>query len=104
MNSMGSRAAALWRHWAPAFRSDRFGPRPPADPLQRLDLPAALAAGEVDPAEVVAQWRQALPARGLAENSPVIDWLPHWDNALLDAIRPHLPQARCRRTRRHRKT
>lgn len=77
----------------PAFRSDRFGPRPPADPLQRLDLAAALAAGEMDPAEVVAQWRQALPARGLAENSPVIDWLPHWDNALLDAVRPHLPQA-----------
>ncbi|NLG60067.1 MAG: tetratricopeptide repeat protein [Gammaproteobacteria bacterium] len=77
----------------PAFRADRFGPRPPADPMQRLDLGAALAAGELDPAEAVAQWRQALPARGLAANSPVIDWLPHWDNALLDAIRPHLPQA-----------
>lgn len=77
----------------PAFRSDRFSIRPPGDPLQRLDLASDIASGRIDPAEVVAQWRQTLPARGLAEDGAVIDWLLHWDNALLDAIRPQLPQA-----------
>lgn len=77
----------------PAFRSDRFSTRPPGDPLQRLHLASDIASGKMDPAEVMAQWRQALPARGLAENAAVIDWLLHWDNALLDAIRPQLPQA-----------
>ena len=85
--------AKLLDRVVPVFRADRFGPRPPADQLSRLDLPAALAEGAVDPAQVAAQWHQALPARGLAENSPVIDWLPHWDNALLGVVRPHLPQA-----------
>lgn len=77
----------------PAFRSDRFGPRPPADPLQQLDLATALANGERGAAEVAEQWRQALPARGLAESGPVIDWLLHWDNALLEMTRSHLPHA-----------
>ena len=85
--------AKLLDRVVPVFRADRFGPRPPADVLARLDLPAALAGGGVEPAKVAAGWRQALPARGLAENGPVIDWLPHWDNALLDVVRPHLPQA-----------
>ncbi|MFZ7095046.1 tetratricopeptide repeat protein [Luteimonas dalianensis] len=85
--------ARLLDRVVPVFRADRFGPRPPVDPLQRLDLPAALADGVVDAAEVAAQWRQALPARGLAQDGPVIDLLPHWDNILLDVVRPHLPQA-----------
>jgi hypothetical protein len=42
---------------------------------------------------VAAHWGQVLPARGLAAGSPVIDWLLHWDNVLLDVVRPHLPQA-----------
>ncbi|MCA1714340.1 MAG: adenylate cyclase, partial [Gammaproteobacteria bacterium] len=34
----------------------------------------------------------ALPARGLATGE-VIDWLLWWDNMLLAALRPHLPEA-----------
>lgn len=79
---------------AGAFRGDRFGPNPPADPLQQPDVATRLAAGSLDPAEVAARWRQALPARGLSPERAVIDWLPHWDNALLDVIGPHWPQAR----------
>lgn len=76
------------------FRSDRFGPKPPSDPLQQPDLAQRLAGGGLDPATVAAGWRQALAGRGLAADAPVIDWLPHWDNALLDVIGPHLPHAR----------
>ena len=78
----------------PAFRADRFGTRPPADPLQRLDTPLRIADRSLDPAEVVTGWRQALAGRGLASDAPVIDYLPHWDNALLGAIGPYLPKAR----------
>lgn len=87
-------AASLLEGVVRQFRSDRFGPRPPADPLQQLDLAQRLADGGLDPAEVAARWREALPARGLEADGPVIDWLLHWDNALLDVIGPHLPQAR----------
>lgn len=85
--------AKLLDRVVPAFRPDRFGPRPPADPLQSLDLPTVLADGRLDGASVAAHWRQVLPSRGLAADGPVIDWLLHWDNALLDMVRPHLPQA-----------
>lgn len=85
--------ARLLDQVVPVFRSDRFGPRPPADPMQSLDLPAALADGRLAAADVAAHWGQVLPARGLAAGSPVIDWLLHWDNVLLDVVRPHLPQA-----------
>ena len=72
--------------------TDRFGGRPPDDPLQRFETPRALADGSLDGAYLVAQWRAALPARGIADRN-VFDWLPHWDNALLLALRPHLPEA-----------
>lgn len=39
------------------------------------------------------QWREALPARGI-EDGNVIDWLLWWDNALLWALRPQLPEGR----------
>lgn len=87
-------AARLFEGVVGQFRGDRFGPRPPADPLQELDVAARLADGSLDPAVVAAQWRQALPARGLEPDGPVVDWLLHWDNALLDVIGPHLPRAR----------
>lgn len=76
------------------FRGDRFGPNPPSDPLQTTDVAMRLAEGSLDPAEVAEQWRQALPARGLSSDRAAIDWLLLWDNALLDVIGPHLPQAR----------
>ena len=71
---------------------DRFSERPPADPLQRPDTGAQLAGGSLAAEAVVAQWREALPRRGVADG-PLIDWLPWWDNALLLALRPHLPAA-----------
>lgn len=72
---------------------DRFGPRPPDDPLQQPATAAALAAGRLPPDELVARWRRALPARGIG-NGVAVDWLPWWDNVLLLALRPHLPEGR----------
>lgn len=71
---------------------DRFGPAPPADPLQRPDCAAALAAGTLTAESVVEGWRQALPRRGV-QGAAFIDWLRWWDNALLLALRPHLQGA-----------
>lgn len=73
-------------------RADRFGPTPPADPLQRMDTARALADGMLDAAGVVDQWRAALPSRNV-DNGVVFDLLLTWDNALLAALREHLPQA-----------
>ncbi|AOH35699.1 tetratricopeptide repeat protein [Luteimonas sp. JM171] len=78
----------------PAFRADRVGNRPPQDPLQNINTIPRLAAGEEDPAQVAAQWRAGLPARGLGQDAAVIDWLLWWDNALLDVIRGSIPHAR----------
>lgn len=75
----------------PAFRADRFGAQPPRDLLQNYRTTAALLDGTLDPAEVIAQWHAALPQRGLADGQ-AIDWLLWWDNALLLALRPHLPE------------
>jgi predicted Zn-dependent protease len=72
--------------------TDRFGGQPPDDPLQRFETAQALAGGRLDGAELVARWRAALPARGVADRN-AFDWLLHWDNALLIALRPHLPEA-----------
>jgi predicted Zn-dependent protease len=74
------------------LRADRFGPEPPSDPLQRYGTPAALVDGTLDGAYLVAQWRAGLAARGIPDGH-VIDWLLWWDNALLLALRPHLPEA-----------
>jgi Flp pilus assembly protein TadD len=85
------RVAALLAACVPAFRRDRFGPKPPHDALQKYQTIPALEQG-ADPAGVVAEWRDALPGRGI-DNGQVIDWLPVWDNAFLRALRPHLPEA-----------
>lgn len=71
--------------------SDRFGSQAPVDPLRSPQTGQALRSGAIDPAQVVAQWRGHLPARGIADGN-VVDWLPWWDNALLLALRPHLPE------------
>jgi len=73
------------------FRADRFAPEPPRDGLQNYNTPADLAAGTLDGQALVDGWRAALPARGIA-NDQIVDWLLWWDNALLHALRPHLPQ------------
>lgn len=86
------RLAALLSGTVQAFRADRFGPNPPADLLQNYRTIPGLQAGEIQPAAVIDSWRAALPARGLADGE-AIDWLLWWDNLLLAALRPHLPQA-----------
>jgi predicted Zn-dependent protease len=85
------RLAGLLRLNLPAFRSDRFGPTPPGDGLQSFKTTPALQDGTLDPANLVANWREALPRRGI-DDGQVIDWLPWWDNSLLLALRPYLPQ------------
>jgi hypothetical protein len=52
-----------------------------------------LATDALTPEQLVQQWRAALPARGI-EDGNVIDWLLWWDNALLWALRPQLPEGR----------
>ncbi|MDW7600909.1 adenylate cyclase, partial [Stenotrophomonas maltophilia] len=39
------------------------------------------------------RWREQLPSRGVQDDA-IIDWLLWWDNALLWALRPQLPQGR----------
>ncbi|MEO6102203.1 MAG: tetratricopeptide repeat protein [Pseudoxanthomonas sp.] len=74
---------------AQPFRSDRFGPAPPLDGLQDYAVVESLAEGRLSGQEVVTRWKNALPSRGI-HNGAVFDWLPWWDNALLQALRPHL--------------
>ena len=90
--SLVERIAATLELSGGPLRADRFGPAPPADPLQRYDTPAALVDGSLDGAYLVGQWRAGLPARGVDDGN-VFDWLVWWDNALLLALRPHLPGA-----------
>lgn len=84
-------AEVLAAHAEP-FRSDRFGPTPPLDGLQDYAVVADLAQGRISGQEVVAKWKSALPSRGV-HNGVIFDWLPWWDNALLQALRPHLREA-----------
>jgi Flp pilus assembly protein TadD len=88
------RVAGMLAGMLPALRSDRFGPRPPPDFLQKFTSIAALRDGTLDPHQALAQWRDTLSARGVPGGGPVIDWLPYWDNSLLLSLRPHLPEAR----------
>jgi hypothetical protein len=86
------RLAEVLAAYAEPFRSDRFGPAPPLDGLQDYALVEGLSQGRVSGQEVVARWRNALPSRGI-HNGAIFDWLPWWDNALLQALRPHLREA-----------
>lgn len=72
--------------------ADRYGPQPPVDPLQRYGTGQDLLGGRLDAGFLVSQWRAALPGRGIT-GAQVFDWLLLWDNALLHALRPHLPEA-----------
>ncbi|WAC62542.1 tetratricopeptide repeat protein [Pseudoxanthomonas sp. SL93] len=73
------------------FRGDRFLPQPPKDGFQNYTTPAALASGALSGQALIAEWQATLPARGIHDGK-VVDWLLWWDNALLHALRPHLPQ------------
>jgi tetratricopeptide (TPR) repeat protein len=72
-------------------RIDRFGPTPPTDPLQRYGTAQELVDGRLDGSFFASQWRAALPGRGINDGQ-VFDWLVWWDNALLHALRAHLPE------------
>ena len=86
------RVAAVLAQGLPAFRADRFGPNPPRDPLQTFATIGALQAGQLAPADLVAQWRTSLPARGV-EDGQIVDWLLFWDNQLLRSLRSSMPDA-----------
>lgn len=87
------RLVAVMRAASPMLRDDRFGARPPQDPLQNPQTPSRLASGELSPEALVAAWKAGLPARGIADGN-IIDWLQWWDNALLEALCPQLPEGR----------
>lgn len=76
---------------SPRLRGDRFLPEPPRDPMQNYLTPARLVSGELSGEACIAEWRAALASR--SEDGGIVDWLPWWDNALLLALRPHLPEA-----------
>lgn len=78
---------------SPVLRGDRFGANPPDDAFQSYHALQDLSTGKLTPEQMLAQWRAQLPARGLADAN-VIDWLLWWDNALLWALRPQLPEGR----------
>lgn len=92
--SLVERIAGTFQASGAPLRADRLGPNPPDDFLQRYTTIEQLAAsdGEGDAEAAVAQWRAALPSRGI-DDGKVFDWLLWWDNALLAALRPHLPEA-----------
>jgi tetratricopeptide (TPR) repeat protein len=90
--SLVERIAATLETAGAPLRADRFGTKPPQDDLQRYHTIAELADGRLDAAAMVDGWRAQLPARGATDHG-VCDWLLWWDNALLLALRPHLPEA-----------
>ena len=73
------------------LRGDRFLPEPPKDGFQSYFTPARLLSGELAGEALIAEWRGMLAQRSV--DTGVIDWLISWDNALLHALRPHLPEA-----------
>lgn len=83
----------LLRNLPERVRLDRSESSPPHDRFQFPGTAHRLAAGDADGASVIETWRAALPARGVGE-ADIIDWLLWWDNALLQAFRQSLPEAR----------
>ncbi|GHH59154.1 tetratricopeptide repeat protein [[Pseudomonas] boreopolis] len=91
--SQVERVVAVMGAASRVLRGDRFGTQPPQDAFQNYHTLAKLASGELAPAALVEGWKAQLPRRGIADGN-VIDWLLWWDNALLQALRPHLPEGR----------
>ena len=84
--------AAVMSYSTLYFRADRFGRTPPQDGLQSYNTIAALDSGALKGEELIAGWHALLESRWVYEGN-LIDWLVWWDNALLHAMRPHLPGA-----------
>lgn len=87
------RLIAVMAAATPAVRNDRYGGTPPDDALQNYRTVARLASGELSASALVESWKAQLPRRGVGDGN-VIDWLLWWDNSLLQALRPHLPEGR----------
>jgi predicted Zn-dependent protease len=90
--SLVERLALTLDHSRMPLLADRLASQPPKDPLQRYGTATSLVDGTLDASFMINQWRATLPARGVNDGR-VIDWLLWWDNALLLALRPHLPEA-----------
>ncbi|HJW44868.1 MAG TPA: tetratricopeptide repeat protein [Lysobacter sp.] len=90
--SLVERVAQVLHEAGTPLRADRFGLQPPVDPLQRYGTAQELLDGRLDGGSLISQWRAALPSRGI-DSGQVFDWLLWWDNALVLALRPHLPEA-----------
>jgi tetratricopeptide (TPR) repeat protein len=90
--SLVERLAVTFEQAGAPLRADRLGAQPPNDPLQRYTTVPGLLDGSLDPAYMITLWRAALPTRGIQDGN-VFDWLLWWDNALLPALRSHLPEA-----------
>jgi tetratricopeptide (TPR) repeat protein len=90
--SLVERVALTFNLASGPLRADRFGVQPPNDLFQRYDTITSLDSGTADAQALVAQWRELLPARGIHDGN-IFDWLLFWDNAMLHALRPHLPEA-----------
>jgi tetratricopeptide (TPR) repeat protein len=90
--SLADRIAVNLNYAGGPVRIDRYGIQPPHDALQRYGAAQELLDGRLDGGFLINQWRATLPSRGIT-NGPVFDWLLWWDNALLHALRPHLPEA-----------
>lgn len=89
----GSRveSVAIVLDWmSESFRADRFSPEPPKDGFQNYNTIDGLASGGLSASTLIDEWRATLPRRRL-NGEHVIDWLLWWDNALLHALRPRLP-------------
>lgn len=90
--SLVERVVAILDAAGAPVRADRYGANPPRDAMQGYGTAQALVDGTMQGADLVARWRQALGDRKVTGGN-VIDWLLWWDNALLLALRPHLPEA-----------
>ncbi|MFC0676466.1 tetratricopeptide repeat protein [Lysobacter korlensis] len=90
--SLVERVAATLNAAGAPLLTDRYGAQPPQDGFQRYDTASELASGQLDGAQFISEWRGQLRARGIADAN-VFDWLLWWDNALLAALRLHLPEA-----------
>ncbi|MEA9581556.1 tetratricopeptide repeat protein [Xanthomonas nasturtii] len=87
------RLVAVMDAATPLVRGDRYGATPPSDALQSYRSVEQLASGELAPMALVEGWKAQLLRRGIDDGN-VIDWLLWWDNTLLTALRPHLPEGR----------
>lgn len=87
------RIADLLASNTPLFRGDRLQPPGVDDGFGSPDVAAELPGSPERARVIIDSWLTRLPQRGVRDTA-VIDWLPWWDNALLHALRPHLPAGR----------